>query len=56
MVTLFELGMLKARKRSITHWYRARNAFANPNDARYDAGDAALECRRALAFLREELR
>ena len=56
MVTLFELGMLKARKRSITHWYRARHAFANPTGARYDAEDAALAWRRTLAFLREELR
>ena len=56
MVTLFELGMLKARKRSITHWYRARHAFANPTGARYDAEDAALVWRRTLAFLREELR
>ena len=56
MVSLFELGMLKARKRSITHWYRARHAFANPTGARYDAEDAALAWRRTLAFLREELR
>ena len=56
MVTLFELGMLRAHKRSITHWYRARHAFANHNGARYDAEDAALEWRRALAFLRKELR
>ena len=56
MVTLFELGMLKARKRSITHLCRARHAFTNPKGARYDAEDAALEWRRALAFLRKELR
>tara|TARA_B100000674_G_C37921108_1_gene953353 strand:- start:1009 stop:1491 length:483 start_codon:yes stop_codon:yes gene_type:complete len=56
MVTLFELGMLKARKRSTTHWYWARHAFANPTGARYDAEDAALAWRRTLAFLREELR
>ena len=56
MITLFELVMLNARKRSITHWCRARHAFANPNGARYDAEDAALEWRRALAFLREALR
>jgi carboxymethylenebutenolidase len=34
MVTLFELGMLKTQKRSISHWYEAGHAFANPTDIR----------------------
>ena len=56
MITLFALVMLKARKRSNTHCYTARHALANPNGAGYDAEDTALEWRRPLAFLREELR
>lgn len=55
MVTLFELGMLKAGKRSISHWYRAGHAFANPTRGRYDDKNAALAWRRTLAFLRKEL-
>ena len=56
MVSLFELGMLKVRKRSITDWYRAEACFRQPTGARYDAEDAALAWHRTLAFLREALR
>ena len=55
MVTLFELGMLRAGKRSISHWYHAGYAFANPTRSKYDGADAKLAWKRALAFLREEL-
>ena len=54
MVTLFELGMLKAGKRSISHWYEAGHAFANPTDSRFDNKHAALAWQRSLDFLRRE--
>lgn len=54
MVTLFELGMLKAQKRSISHWYEAGHAFANPTGSRYDNKDAALAWQRTMAFLETE--
>ena len=53
MVTLFELGMLKVHKRSITYCYMARHSFANPTGARYYAEDAALACAARLQFLCE---
>ena len=56
MITLFELVVLKARKRSITHCDRAKHAFANPNRAGYDAKNAALEWRHALALRRDGFR
>lgn len=55
MVTLFELGMLKAGKRSISHWYDAGHAFANPTGNNYANKDAARAWERTLAFLRKEL-
>lgn len=56
MVTLFESGMLKARKRSISHWYDAGHAFADPTAASYDTEDAAIAWRRTLTFLEQALR
>ena len=55
MVTLFELGMLRAGKRSISHWYHAGHAFVNSTRSKYDGADAKLALKRTLAFLREEL-
>ena len=55
MVTLFELGMLRAGKRSISHWYHAGHAFVNSTRSKYDGADAKLGFKRTLAFLREEL-
>lgn len=54
MVTLFELGMLKAQKRSISHWYEAGHAFANPTGSRYNDKNAVLAWQRTLAFLETE--
>ena len=51
MVTVFENGMLKARKRSIVHWYDAGHAFADPTDDRFDREDAGLAWQRTLNFL-----
>lgn len=56
MVTLFESGMLKAGKRSISHWYDAGHAFADPTAERHDPEASALAWRRTLMFLRESLR
>lgn len=56
MVTLFEVGMLRAGKRSITHWYRAGHAFANPTRSRYDRKNAVLAWKRTLEFFRKELK
>ncbi len=55
MVTLFELGMLRAGKRSISHWYNAGHAFVNSTRSKYDGADAKLAFIRTLALLREEL-
>ena len=55
MVSLFELGMLRAGKRSISHWYHAGHAFANSTRSKYDGADAKPALKRTLAFLREEL-
>ncbi|MEC8135702.1 MAG: dienelactone hydrolase family protein, partial [Pseudomonadota bacterium] len=55
MVTLFELGMLRAGKRSISHWYHAGHAFVNSTRSKYDGAEAKLALKRTLAFLREEL-
>ena len=55
MVTLFELGMLRAGKRAISYWHHASDAFANPTRSNYDGADAKLAWKRPLAFLREVL-
>ena len=55
MVSLFELGILRAGKRSISHWYHAGHAFVNSTRSKYDGADAKLAFKRTLAFLREEL-
>ena len=55
MVTLFELGMLRAGKRSISQWYHAGHAFTNPTRSKNNGADAKLAWKRTLAFLREEL-
>ena len=55
MVTLFELGMLRAGKRSISHWYHAGHAFVNSTRSKYDGADSKLALKRTLAFLRKEL-
>lgn len=55
MVTLFELGMLRAGKRSISHWYHAGHAFVNSTRSKYDGADAKLAFKRTLALLCEEL-
>ena len=55
MVTPFELGMLRAGKRSISHWYHAGHAFVNSTRSKYDGADAKLAFKRTLTFLRKEL-
>ena len=55
MVSNFEAEMAKAEKTTISHWYEADHAFANPTQARYDEADAKLSWERTLAFFKEHL-
>lgn len=55
MVDGFEKNMKAAGKSYEVYWYEAGHAFANPTNARYDAGDAKLAWERTLAFYQKQL-